>query len=351
MIHIHCIISSTAYTPKVIAKLKAHQHGRVVYMVTKNYRNIEVTVGNSTETWSILQCIKWIKNQEVASFTAHFLSTIASVLINRLRPATTIKWVVWGGDFYDLPQIRSHYRDKDQLGSLSWKERFGYRIINKALIRVDCIIANPCDHGQISKHLDLSSKKIMLNFLLDQTEIIRLEPLAKGGMTLIGNSDDASNRHLTILHQLDYLNSLDRCIIPLSGVTNGYTQSLKNTIAKKYPTIGVDYFDRYIMEVDYFTLLSKCSHLAYGHLRQQGMGTLFSFLISGRVCYLQSENPYYQYLKEEGMMVYPLDELSEPIDSITDKDSERNKELLLTLFDPQLIASQWKEGLNYLKKR
>ena len=351
MIHLHCIIHSVAYTSKVVAKVKANQGAESVFLVTKSYRSIDITIGKKTETWDLWRVIKWLNTQEVASFTAHFLSSIAAVLMLRLDKSTTVKWVVWGGDFYDLPQVKAYYSDKGHADSISLKQKLGYKLITQALARIDSIIANPCDQGEISTYLNLSAHRATLNFLLDASQLTPLNPLNDQDKVLIGNSDDPNNRHLVVVDQLAKIDSLDDSVIPLSGVNNSYTSSLKSTIAEIYPSASVDYLDSYIEESNYFDLLSSCSHLAFGHLRQQGMGTLFSFLISDRVCYMQSRSPYYQYLIKEGVTIYPLDLIKQGVPEITRTESTNNKRLIAQLFDTELIDSQWKKALTYLKPR
>ncbi len=347
--HIHCIIQSVAYTPKVIAKIKAHQGGKSVFLITKSYRSIDIIIGEKIENWNIWKVIRWMQAQEVITFTAHFLSTIAAVLINRLDKLTTVKWVVWGGDFYGLPQVKQNYADNGQVDTMSIKQRLQYKLIRKALPKIDCIIANPCDHREISAHLNLSSHCVTLNFLLNATQITQLSSRSDENKVLIGNSDDPNNRHLIVIQQLIKINGLKRGILPLSGVSNTYTTNLKNTISDKYPSISIDYLDRYIAESTYFDLLSSCSHLAFGHLRQQGMATLFAFLVSGRVCYMQSGSPYYQYMVDEGLTIYPLDCINSGISEITEIQSSGNKRKIDELLDPKLIDSQWQAAFSYLK--
>jgi hypothetical protein len=347
--HIHCIIHSVAYTPKVIAKIKAHQGGESVFLVTKSYKFIDVIIGEKIETWSIWRVIRWIKSQKITSFTAHFLSSIAAVLINQLDKSTTVKWVVWGGDFYDLPKVKPFYTENGKVEPLGIKQRLQYKLINKALPKIDCIIANICDHREISTYLNLSCHQVILNFLLDKTQITTLKPQSKLPMVLIGNSDDPNNRHLTVIHQLTQINGPKNGILPLSGVINTYTTYLKSTVRKKFPSMSIDYLDRYIQESKYFDLLSSCSHLAFGHLRQQGMATLFAFLVSGRVCYMQSNSPYYQYLIDEGLTIYALDTINNSISEITSTQASDNKRLIEQLFALELIDGQWKQALTYLK--
>jgi len=347
--HLHIVINSPVFTQSVLQRIYASGQQETIILVTKSYKTIDVYLnGKKSSTKSINQVSQWLSTLSIETLTAHFLSTLAAYLILRLQDVTTVKWVVWGGDYYDQPKIRMKYKGVDQVfKTLSMKDKIGYQVINRALRKIDCVIGNLCDLNEIENNLKLNVKYKQLNHFWDYSRFGKLDPSLNSGKVLVGNSDDQSNNHLTCVKLLQKFDTDKHLILPLSGVSNSYTQLLKQTITTQYGSQEITYLDTFLEESDYQKQLSECSHLVYGHYRQQGMATLFTFLRSGRVCYLQSTNPYYKYLISLGCTLYAIDQAETWTETLTPDEQRWNKKLINTLLEPELIGKQWDSALSY----
>ncbi len=337
------------FTQSVQHRIYASGQQDTIVLVTKSYKEIDVYRDTlKTGTQSINQVSQWLSTLPIRTLTAHFLSTLAAYLILRLRQVTVVKWVVWGGDYYDQPKIRKKYKAPSQvLKSLSTKDKIGYHVIKRSLKKIDCVIGNLCDLNEIEQHLDLNAKYLQLNHFWDSNRLGSLDPSLNSGKILVGNSDDQSNNHLLCIKHLQRYGTDKMLVLPLSGVSNSYTQYLKHAVATQYPDQEITYLDTFVNESEYEQLLSECSHLVYGHYRQQGMATLFAFLYSGRVAYLQSTNPYYKYLVSIGCTLYAIDQAEYWTEDLTPAQQRENKALINNLLDPDLIDSQWNSAISY----
>ena len=348
--HLHIIIDSPVFTQSIRQRIHESGQKNTIILVTKSYKEIDVYDGESKKTQNISQVSQWLSTHAIDTLTAHFLSTLAAYLILRLQNVSIVKWGVWGGDFYDMPQVRSKYKGPNQrLRALNPKQRLGYQVINRALRKIDCVFGNLCDLTEIDKTLNLNVNYLQLNHLWDSQRFGILDTALDQSLILIGNSDDPSNNHKTCINQIRQLNSDQDFLIPLSGISNSYTKSLQLKVGAESSAHEVNYIDEFLEKEEYQKQLSRCSHLVYGHYRQQGMATLFAFLRSGKVCYLQSGNPYYQYLLSEGFTLYAIDQATNWKDKLTQEEKKQNKSLIESLFDLELISKQWRQALNYGK--
>lgn len=347
MLHVHCIIYSPIFTPGIIQRIETSQEGDSIIIVTKSYQEISVQSGKMSWTGSLPSVIRHLRSQQITSFSAHFLSTLSALMILCLSKKTLVKWFVWGGDFYDQPSI-----NKTLLGNVrkySIIERIGYQLILKSLQMIKLIVANKADQSQITNLLNPDVEIASLNHLWDisQVQTLRKTDTYYAPKILVGNSNDPSNNHLLVLQQLQQANTRYPICIPLSGQTNQYIDRLKSDIETIIENDCIEYIDTFLPSEQYHDILSTCSHLAYGHYRQQGMATLFSFLISGKVCLMQSKNPYYLYLKNLGAIIFPLDQIEALPMNLTDKEKHINKQIIKEILNPTTIDKQWRDVLNF----
>ena len=345
--HLHIIIDSPAFTQSVQQRIHESGPENSIVLVTKSDQEIDIYTPETKKTQTIHQVYQWLSQTKIESLTAHFLSTLAAYLIVRLKHVSTVKWVVWGGDYYDLPSVRNQYVGPNQkVKQLGLKQRLGYLVIRRALRKIDYVIGNLCDLKEIRQNLRLKANFVQLNHLWGSHRFGVLDSTENQSMILVGNSDDQSNNHLMCINQIMEFDSGQDILLPLSGVTNSYTENLKQRISALYPEQVVNSLDNFLAQEEYHGHLSQCSHLVYGHFRQQGMATLFTFLQSGRVCYLQSDNPYYKYLISEGFTIFAIDQSQYWKRELSQEEKSQNKALIEALFSTELIAKQWKNALN-----
>ncbi len=344
--HLHIIISSPVFTDPLVRRIQDY-FGDYMILVTESFHKMTCITSQGQSTLDIFKAVNLIKSKSIQSCTAHFLSTQAAYIIRTLHQSVVVKWVVWGGDFYGLPEVRKQYLRgltiKDSL-----KTNLGYRLIRLGLKRVNLIVANPCDQNAITSTLQLKVDYLTLNHQWTIEKVVKLKKLSNQEAILLGNSDDKYNNHPEVLEQLTSLVDNDtKIVLPLSGIDNAYTQQVKAQALASFTKAQI--LDRFVEIDEYQSILSSCSVLVYGHLRQQGMATLFSFLASGRKCYFWKDNVYFQYLKTLGFHVFALEDVkpSQFWDRLTTQQASENQQKLNTMLDTSLIHQQWKSIFEY----
>ncbi len=337
--HIHVIIRSSAFTDPLCTLIREKQKGDYAIIVTDSYQSIELHYNNTVTRMHLFQVSKWIQQQNIGTATIHFLSTTAAYLIRRLDKNTTVNWLIWGGDLYNLPKVRKHIKGIAPIRGI--KERISYKLLELVLPRIQRIFANPGDLHVLDQYLRLNAKKYTLNYLLDINHFQSFDQ-SPSKVILIGNSDDPANNHLELLQRLSIkVGKTTRILMPLSGVSNSYTKQIEQSAQEKFENVEI--LDRFVPYDEFHQLLGKCCSLVYGHRRQQGMATLFPFLLSGRRCYFPRENPFYKFLKENNFNVFNLDEidLKSIFLPLSEKEKAQNLTLLTSYLSQETISNQW----------
>ena len=128
---------------------------------------------------------------------------------------------------------------------------------------------------------------------------------------LLGNSSSYENNHLEIMELLKRFNVSDRKIIaPLSygGGGKKYCEAIAN---KGRELFGVNFSPLvdYVSLNEYTNIISSCSVVIMNHIRQQAFGNIETMMIYGATIFLKKENPIYSFLKEDGAVIFTIEEL------------------------------------------
>lgn len=158
---------------------------------------------------------------------------------------------------------------------------------------------------------------------------------------LVGNSGAITNNHLDCFEILKNCNlGARKIIVPLSY---GGNENYINEVIKK----GKSYFgesfipmkDRVSLE-EYSRLLSSCSIAMMNQRRQQAGGNLFHLVGSEVKVYMNRENGFYGYFKDNGIKVYDIDDFQKNF-SIKE-DLKNNYKHLMALYSEAYFQEQIK---------
>ncbi len=289
-----------------------------IYLIIYSTSKARVSVGNQSLTFSLTGLRRWLRVQEIETTYIHFLSTsIAYLLLKTGLAEKPLYWIMWGADFYRLPQVRENYflpLSKEFMPPInSLKTRLikfmslpSYDHVEKILPKVDYYVGYPEEYDHVQQELNLPMELIPWEFYFDVTEMERPEINQGLGHILIGNSDDPTNNHLDILELLKERNmSHHPLIIPLAGAKVEYQLAVSDKVVE----FNAEVLNEYVDPKTFFKKMETVSYVVYGHLRQQGVGTILPLFYAGKKVFLWESNPLYTILKRWGLLIFSLDKM------------------------------------------
>lgn len=165
-----------------------------------------------------------------------------------------------------------------------------------------------------------------------------------GNDILVGNSSIPTNNHLEVFEFLRTLNlSGKKIICPLSYGDSKFASILKvkgrNYFGDRFLSV-----DKFMPYDDYINLISSCSNVIMNHYRQQGVGNVVTMLYMGAKVFLNEKNPLYTFYKEEGLIIFTIEELhNNPslLDlNLSEEDVEKNRQILKLRFSEKMILNK-----------
>jgi dTDP-N-acetylfucosamine:lipid II N-acetylfucosaminyltransferase len=133
-----------------------------------------------------------------------------------------------------------------------------------------------------------------------------------GNNILVGNSATYENNHLEAYDLLKKLQLDQKKIIsPLSYGAGG--QLYVNKIIEQGIKIFGDNFlplTDFLNIDEYNRIVSSCSVVVMNHVRQQAVGNIIGMMVFGAKIFLRKENPVYGFFKNNGAVIYSMEELN-----------------------------------------
>jgi hypothetical protein len=162
---------------------------------------------------------------------------------------------------------------------------------------------------------------------------IKENEVITGNNILVGNSAAITNNHLDILkllekHKISYNSNI---IIPLSYAgDNTFKQFLLKKIKKSNQT-NIKFLTDFISIDKYCNILNTCQYAIFGHIRQQAMGNIYRCLYQGSKVFLYEESVAYKYLKEQGYVIYAIEDINnyELNTPLSENEKHHNRKLYL----------------------
>ena len=327
-------------------------HNRYVYFrPVKNIRFKYIKNKTVIESFKTKEELKNILcNSEYDILVLHSLTLSSSILLN-IPKRIKVVWLSWGWDIYvdisqkmvsSLPIKLSLYKPKTRkilysnfnsiIQILVESIYFFYRrkiMYGKMIQRIDyCSTVLPYEEKLLLKNKNYRAKYFHFRYGTSKGEILNpfdLSSKFKGTNILLGNSASPENNHLDIIQLLQRLNINNRkIIVPLSYGDKTYR---KIVVSSMKSLEFIPLLDFLPIE-EYMNIVTSCSHVVMGHVRQQAIGNVFMALTRGCKLFLYKDSVTYLYLKSCGYYIYTIE------------DDLNIKELSEDLSDDQIIHNR-----------
>ncbi|MFV8844164.1 TDP-N-acetylfucosamine:lipid II N-acetylfucosaminyltransferase [Serratia fonticola] len=161
---------------------------------------------------------------------------------------------------------------------------------------------------------------------------------------LVGNSATSTNNHLEAFDLLNSIGFKNReIIVPLSYGDLSYGAELVNIGA----TLLGDSFSPlidFMSPVEYIDKINQCGFVIMNHVRQQAVGNIIIMLYLGAKVFLREENPTYKFFKNEGVVLFTIQELSKNHAhlkfSLTDEEVKLNRSILDAIWSNKALVKK-----------
>lgn len=294
----------------------------------------------------------------------HYLDDEKIKIIRTAPEEIRFVWMIWGGDAYKLSNIKlfdfettalldrlDHNRNYKTLLKqtclvdtiLRIRRKYKRDRIYKAIKKIKyCTTVIPNEYSFIKSFLPLTAIHIPFNYISIDLSLQSRDRNFIGyrDSILVGNSGAPSNNHVSIFKILEKQNlGRRKVIVPLSYGRRDYISEVKKTGTYLFGDSFVPLLD-YVPFESYLKTLAGCSVCIMNHYRQQAMGNIMVVLWLGARLYMRSENIAYQYLIENGAIVFPIDGDEISLDPLTEDQKEQNRSVMERLYNHDLIIEK-----------
>lgn len=256
-----------------------------------------------------------------------------ALLSGRIR-RSQVYWHVWGADLYE-----------DAAGL---KFRLFYLLRRLAQGRVAHLFAT---RGDIH-HYQQRHPKVPASLLYFPTPVPAFTPTAVSEPSpftlLLGNSGDASNRHIQGLEAIRaQFGDKVHINVPL-GYPPGnetYIAQVEAAATRLFPEGNVHIIRERLAFADYVQLIARCQLGYFIFERQQGIGTLCLLIQANVPFVLNRKNPFWRDLSEQQLPVlFSGDALNESVVAEARRQLQRCNKQNIAFFAPAYLAG-WKAAL------
>ena len=312
--------------------------------------------------------IKLFSSNEFEAFFFHSLPDKFYRYVLKTDPKKIIIWWSWGYDLYytGLVNIELYkpftldvhnkstasktVNSNKNIKSLISNVRKDISSLKKNLIqrkvlsRINyCVTVLPLEFELLARNRYFVAERFMERGVFRDLDMGNFanNPPSKGNI-LLGNSATYENNHLDVVHALNkvFIDDDRKIIVPLNYGVNKYAEQIKQSLNSQYI-----HLDTFLKFEEYEKIIDLCSHAIFGTLRQQALGNINLCMFKGIKVFLYKDSLTYTQLKDDGYIVYSIEEdlnekeLSEPLSM---EQMKHNHKILEQIYS--------KNGINALQK-
>lgn len=274
----------------------------------------------------------------------HSLASPFLLLLIALSPSigNKIHWVIWGKDLYFYQMLE--------------KPRIYHKIYEalriKAIGRIKIVTSS------LREDYELAEK--WYHIKADNIEVIPLYPYAfdltvsedkpdnsAGYTVLLGNSASHTNNHIGALETLSHnKENIKKIVCPLSY---GGNKSYVRHVMQMGESLFGDKFTplvEFMEKEQYFELLRTVDIGVFNYSRQEGLGNIWSLMLSGKTIYMKMPTSTTSFFRRNGIKVLDIEELKdEKIRRLSQDELRDNIRLLEPLINVEASMKGWNEIL------
>lgn len=280
-----------------------------------------------------------IKSYDVVIFHGLKTSWIIPILMCKQRYI----WIGWGADYYNrsfgkkllnmplvLDKTRSYTKEISS-NNINFKSRF-LKLIKGSVKR---IIGNKFFFDLACKRIEIFSPVLPKEYDLVKEKFglgkntnyvnwnygfleggfitnIDIKDTCSSRSILLGNSATDTNNHIEALDLLSDIGSGKQIYIPLSYGDIEYANVIKNYISSNpYLAKHCKILDSFLPIDEYNNIVSECGFVIMNHVRQQALGNIIAMMYRGCKLFLREESILYDYFKDQGAIIYSIQELEQ----------------------------------------
>lgn len=366
-----CIIDQfEAVAPnKSIYFIEVKSHAEKRKYVKSNHKNIIFDSALSE---------KYLKlTENLETYCVVILHNIINFYKQKLVAAASEKirfhWMCWGYDFYNLKSSQNLYLSYESQKYISnsrnmqWYFKTFVKKINLGFYYRKMIKSSTAYNHKNYKDLFIKVQSFT-TVVPNEAEIINQAlktnmtyiPLKYGDLNslirtskeficyesnfFIGNSATPSSNHLEAIKLLNSLiEPTQKIYLPLSYGDEQYAEYIKKESQKL--NNNLIFLEEFIDNKSYNEILLKCGNVIMNHYRQQAMGNILMALYNGARVFLNIKNPIFDYLSDEGFLVFNLEKDLAHIDTLPSfgELAKHNRPFLERLYSREQVLKETKQ--------
>ncbi len=289
--------------------------------------------------------IKLIKPMFTADkIIVHSLASPYLLLLIAMFPyvGKKIDWVIWGKDLYfykllNKPKLYHKIYESLRRKAISRVERIC------SILKEDYDLACQWYNTKATNIEMITLYPYALNLSVDKEECDKKQQNKK--VVLLGNSASKTNNHIDALEMLKACEgNIDSIICPLSyGGSKKYVDKVicagKELFGDKFQPLC-----DFMPKDEYFQMMRRVDVGVYNYNRQEGLGNIWSLILSGKTVYMKHDTSTTSFFKRNGIVVNDVADFSNgQINKLSKEVIDSNIDILTPLIGVEMSISKWKE--------
>jgi len=268
-----------------------------------------------------------IKMNKAKKIVLHGLFDINLVVILFFMPWLSKKcyWFVWGSDLYVY-----------QVGERNWKWNIKELFRRPVIKNIGNIVTYIKGDYELARKWYRVKGRYHECFMYPSNlykdfDVPEKQHSCKN--VLVGNSADPCNNHLEVFVKLDMIKNKDiKIYVPLSYGNQEYARKVIEEGMKRFGSKFVP-LTEVMPYYEYLRFLGSIDIAIFNHKRQQAMGNTISLLGLGKKIYMRSDVTQWEFLKDQGIMIYDIFDLEVTCDFVKEVESmDKNKKIVREYF-------------------